>query len=235
MKKIAIIPARGGSKRIPNKNIKDFFGKPVISYAIETAIKSNLFDEIMVSTDSEEIKKISISSGASVPFMRTKVNSTDNSTIYDVIVEVVKEYSKKNINFDYGCCIFPISPLINSEILNKCYQILTNGKYHSVLPLSYTEQPIERALKLDKRNLLKLDNFDVFKKMGQDFEPSYFDTGQFCWFNFNQTISAGSLISSKTKGIILNRFEYQDVNTLDEWEMLKMKYNHMLNKNDKEG
>ena len=234
MKKIAIIPARGGSKRIPNKNIKDFFGKPVISYAIETAIKSNLFDEIMVSTDSEEIKKISISSGASVPFMRTKINSTDNSTIYDVIVEVVKEYSKKNINFDYGCCIFPISPLINSEILNKCYQILTNGKYHSVLPLSYTEQPIERALKLDKKNLLKLDNFDVFKKMGQDFEPSYFDTGQFCWFNIKKTINEGSIISSKTKGIILNQFEYQDVNTLDEWEMLKIKYNYMLNKNDKE-
>ena len=234
MKKIAIIPARGGSKRIPNKNIKDFFGKPVISYAIETAIKSNLFDEIMVSTDSEEIKKISISSGASVPFMRTKVNSTDNSTIYDVIVEVVKEYSKKNINFDYGCCIFPISPLINSEILNKCYQIITNGKYHSVLPLSYTEQPIERALKLDKKNLLKLDNFDVFKKMGQDFEPSYFDTGQFCWFNIKKTINEGSIISSKTKGIILNQFEYQDVNTLDEWEMLKIKYNYMLNKNDKE-
>ena len=234
MKKIAIIPARGGSKRIPNKNIKDFFGKPVISYAIETAIKSNLFDEIMVSTDSEEIKKISISSGASVPFMRTKINSTDNSTIYDVIVEVVKKYSKKNINFGYGCCIFPISPLINSEILNKCYQIITNGKYHSVLPLSYTEQPIERALKLDKKNLLKLDNFDVFKKMGQDFEPSYFDTGQFCWFNIKKTINEGSIISSKTKGIILNQFEYQDVNTLDEWEMLKIKYNYMLNKNDKE-
>ena len=234
MRKIAIIPARGGSKRIPNKNIKDVFGKPVISYAIETAIKSNLFDEIMVSTDSEEIKKISILSGASVPFMRSKINSTDNSTIYDVIVEVVKEYSKKNINFDYGCCIFPISPLINCEILNKCYQILTNGKYHSVLPLSYTEQPIERALKLDKRNLLKLDNLDVFKKMGQDFEPSYFDTGQFCWLNIKQTISTGSLISSKTKGMILNQFEYQDVNTLDEWEMLKIKYKYMLNKNDKE-
>ena len=234
MRKIAIIPARGGSKRIPNKNIKDFFGKPIISYAIETAIKSNLFDEIMVSTDSEEIKKISILSGASVPFMRSKINSTDNSTIYDVIVEVVKEYSKKNINFDYGCCIFPISPLINCEILNKCYQILTNGKYHSVLPLSYTEQPIERALKLDKRNLLKLDNLDVFKKMGQDFEPSYFDTGQFCWFNIKQTISTGSLISSKTKGMILNQFEYQDVNTFDEWEMLKIKYKYMLNKNDKE-
>ena len=234
MRKIAIIPARGGSKRIPNKNIKDVFGKPVISYAIETAIKSNLFDEIMVSTDSEEIKKISILSGASVPFMRSKINSTDNSTIYDVIVEVVKEYSKKNINFDYGCCIFPISPLINCEILNKCYQILTNGKYHSVLPLSYTEQPIERALKLDKRNLLKLDNLDVFKKMGQDFEPSYFDTGQFCWFNIKQTISTGSLISSKTKGMILNQFEYQDVNTFDEWEMLKIKYKYMLNKNDKE-
>ena len=234
MRKIAIIPARGGSKRIPNKNIKDFFGKPVISYAIETAIKSNMFDEVMVSTDSEEIKKISILSGASVPFMRSKINSTDNSTIYDVIVEVVKEYSKKNINFDYGCCIFPISPLINSETLNKCYQILTNGKYHSVLPLSYTEQPIERALKLDKRNLLKLENFDVFKKMGQDFEPSYFDTGQFCWFNIKQTISTGSLISSKTKGMILNQFEYQDVNTLDECEMLKIKYTYMLNKNDKE-
>ena len=234
MRKIAIIPARGGSKRIPNKNIKDFFGKPVISYAIETAIKSNLFDEIMVSTDSEEIKKISISSGASVPFMRSKINATDNSTIYDVIVEVVKEYSKKNINFGYGCCIFPISPLTNSEILNKCYQILTNGKYHSVLPLSHSDQPIERALKLDKSNRLKFDNSEVFRKMGQDFEPSYFDTGQFCWFNIKQTINTGSLISSNSKGIILNQFEYQDVNTLDEWEMLKIKYNYMLNKNDKE-
>ncbi len=233
MRKIAIIPARGGSKRIPNKNIKDFFGKPVISYAIETAIKSNLFDEIMVSTDSEEIKKISISCGASVPFIRSKINSTDNSTIHNVIVEVIREYSKKSQNFDYGCCIFPISPLNKIEILNKCYQILIKGKYHSVLPLSHTDQPIERALKLDKSNRLKFDNPEIFKKMGQDFEPSYFDTGQFCWFNINQTIRTGSLISSNSTGIILNQFEYQDVNTLNEWEMLKMKYNYMLNKNDK--
>ena len=114
---IAIITARGGSKRIPKKNIKEFCGKPIISYSIKQAIESNIFDEVMVSTDDEEIAEIAKKYGASVPFMRSKKNANDYATTEDVIIEVVQEYKKLKKNYTYACCIYPTAPFIKSDML----------------------------------------------------------------------------------------------------------------------
>jgi N-acylneuraminate cytidylyltransferase len=127
-KNICIIPARGGSKRIPKKNIKLFLGKPIISYSIELALKSNLFDEIMVSTDNDEIAEIAIKSGANIPFFRSSQNSDDFATTLDVIQEVRLEYLKLNKIFDNVCCIYPTAPLVNISDLVKGYDLMLNRR-----------------------------------------------------------------------------------------------------------
>ena len=112
MKSIAIIPARGGSKRIPRKNIKNFLGKPIISYSLDAALQSKLFDEVMVSTDDEEILNIALENGAKVPFLRSKKNAGDLASTYDVLEEVILEYKKNDKKFDYICCIYPTAPFV---------------------------------------------------------------------------------------------------------------------------
>src|SRR5690554_5074439 len=151
MKNLAIIPARGGSKRIPRKNIKDFLGKPIIAYSIETALQSGLFDEIMVSTDDEEIASIAIELGASVPFLRSVEQSNDHATLADVIDEVKNRYLSLGRNFDYICCILPTAPFITIELLKKSYMsISTNDKINSIRPVIRFSYPIQRAVKLDE-------------------------------------------------------------------------------------
>jgi N-acylneuraminate cytidylyltransferase len=131
---ICIIPARGGSKRIPRKNIKNFLGKPIISYSIETALTSKLFDEVMVSTDDEEIAEVAKHFGAVVPFMRSEENANDFATTMDVIKEVLHCYKKKNVNFNYGCCIYPAAPFVTPSVLQIAYNKLEKEKLDSVFP-----------------------------------------------------------------------------------------------------
>ena len=138
MKNIAIITARGGSKRIPRKNIKDFCGKPILAYSIESALKSNLFEEVMVSTEDEEIASIAIKYGARVPFMRSAKTSDDYATTADVIKEVILEYQKRNIIFENLCCIYPTAPFITADKLVKCMQVFIDKEVDSLVPVSYT-------------------------------------------------------------------------------------------------
>src|SRR6056297_1411110 len=125
IRNLAIIPARGGSKRIPRKNIKNFLGKPIIAYSIETAIESELFEEIMVSTDDEEIANIARKYGANVPFMRSAANADDHATTMDVIEEVVAEYKKHRLRYDFICCVYPTAPLMKAKHLKQGYQQLS--------------------------------------------------------------------------------------------------------------
>ena len=134
MKKIAIIPARGGSKRIPKKNIRDFLGKPIISYSISAALSSNLFDEVIVSTDDAEIAEIAIKYGAAVPFFRSEKNASDYASTFDVIEEVVLNYKIKNMYFEYICCIYPCAPFVNSEKITDAFNLITKKKIRQCLP-----------------------------------------------------------------------------------------------------
>lgn len=217
MSNIAIIPARGGSKRIPRKNIKLFFGKPIIAYSIEAALKSELFDEVVVSTDDKEIASISEKYGAKI-LMRSSENSDDFATLSDVIDEVKEEYFNKNITFNYACCILATAPLINKEILKKGYKKLVKRNADSVRPVVKFSYPIQRAFKLNEGKVFFI-NEDHVKTRSQDLEPAFFDSGMFYWMKFDLGLKGDNRYAFE-----ISEMHSQDIDTLDDWKMAELKY-----------
>jgi len=228
MKKIAIIPARGGSKRIPRKNIKLFLGKPVIAFAIELAKQSNLFDCVMVSTDDEEIKEIAQRYGAEVPYLRNKKNATDDASTFNVLEEVINWYKDQRQEFDYGCCIYPVTPLLNVIFLKTSFEKLKKGNYDSVIPLASFLHPIQRALFLGKEGLVQINDQDLFKQKTQDLQTFYHDTGQFYWFNTSICMMKKKLLTDNSTSIILQHDQFQDVDNDEDWELMQLKYQKKL-------
>ncbi len=222
-KTLAIITARGGSKRIPRKNIKNFLGKPIIAYSIETAINSKLFDEIMVSTDDKEIAEISKKYGATIPFMRSKKNSDDFAGTADVIMEVSKEYSKRGLDFDIFCCIYPTAPLISPKKLKEGYDLLIKENFHSVFPVVQFSYPIQRALRF-KNNKVEMIWPENLNARSQDLEKTYHDAGQFYWGFTNEFLKNKNIFTKKSGAIILKETEVQDIDNLEDWKVAEMKY-----------
>ena len=223
MSNLAIIPARGGSKRIPHKNIKDFFGKPIIAYSIEAAIKSDLFDEIMVSTDDEEIAEVAIKYGAKVPFMRSKENSDDVATTISVILEVIRSYEELGMTFQYGCCIYPAAPLISSENLKIACKMLVEEKVDAVIPVVRFSYPIQRALKIENKRL-KMIWSENLNERSQDLMPTFHDSGQFYFFNVQACINQKNLLMRETLPIEISEIKSQDVDDYEDWKNLEIKY-----------
>jgi len=218
MKNLAIIPARGGSKRIPKKNIKKFLGKPIIAYSIETALKSGLFAEVMVSTDSREIAEIAEKYGAKVPFLRSKKTANDYAPLNDVFNEVVEQYKKNNIFFDNYCMILPTAPLISIENLKKGYDLLLNSNFYSIRPVVRFSFPIQRAFRLTAENQVIPMYPDDFKKRSQDLEPAFHDSGQFYW------IKAGKDLSENKGAFEIQEIEAQDIDNETDWKLAELKY-----------
>jgi len=223
VKRIAIIPARGGSKRIPRKNIKDFLGKPIIAYSIQAALDSNLFDEVMVSTDDYEIAKIAKQFGATVPFMRSTKNSDDFATTYDVIEEVISQYKTQGIEFDKICCIYSCAPFINPEILIKALEQLEDKKFDSVFPVLQYSFPIQRALRKDNDKLTMIveENLNI---RSQDLGESFHDAGQFYWSRTNKILSSRKIFTSNTGGILISELKAQDIDNEIDWKLAELKY-----------
>lgn len=218
MKNLAIIPARGGSKRIPRKNIKDFLGKPIIAYSIEAALKSGLFEEVMVSTDDEEIAEIAIQYGAKVPFIRSNDTANDTATLSDVIEEVKKMYLKNDIYFDNICCILPTAPLLKIKTLKKGLDILIETGADSVGPLIRFSYPIQRAVKLiDGKSIMAYPEYR--KTRTQDLESMYHDAAQFYWLKFET-----AMIGDKKYGFEIPSFEAQDIDNMEDWDLAVYKY-----------
>ena len=228
MKTIAIIPARGGSKRIPRKNIKDFLGKPIISYSIEAALTSNLFNEVMVSTDDIEIGNIAKIFGAKVPFFRSTKNSDDYATTSEVIVEVLNEYKKQNMAFDYICCIYPTAPFINSSIIVNSFQTLIKNNADTIIPVVRYSYPIQRAFKVNNNGELAYILPENAKKRSQDFEASYHDAGQFYWMNESAFVKKNKIVTKNTYPFFLSDYQVQDIDNLEDWIIAENKY--LLNK-----
>lgn len=223
MNNLAIIPARGGSKRIPRKNIKDFLGKPIIAYSIQAAIDSELFDEIIVSTDDMEIVQIAKQFGASVPFMRSSQNANDHATLADVIDEVKESYLNLNKQFKYICCILPTAPLITRENIQKGYSILIENGVDSVRPVIRFSYPIQRAIKLNDGKVYMFYP-EYQNTRSQDIEPAYHDAGLFYWMKFDT-----SLRGSNKYGFELPESQAQDIDTEEDWILAELKYK-MLHK-----
>lgn len=225
---IAIITARGGSKRIPKKNIKEFFGKPMLAYAINAAQKSGIFDTIMVSTESEEIAEIAQKYGAEVPFFRSEKNASDTATTYDVLEEVLLTYQKKNIFYDTVCCIYPCVPFLTGDILQDAYSYIE--KYHAVIPVCQYSVPIEWAMKIENNILLPFDK-EALNIRSQDLTPKYYDAGMFYFAQTQSLIKNKGFISPATYAYILPESIVQDIDTMEDWKMAEVKYQVLQNEN----
>lgn len=222
MSNLCIIPARGGSKRIPRKNIKDFLGKPIIAYSIEAAIKSNLFDEVMVSTDDNEIAAIAKKYGAKVPFMRSEENADDFATTYDVIREVLSYYRKNNMIFAQACCIYPCAPFVCVQKLQEAHCKLL--QFDTVFPVVKYGFPIQRALIKDENDRLEFFQPEFELSRSQDLISSYHDAGQFYWFDIEALEKNNALISNKTGAVVLSEIEVQDIDNEIDWKLAELKY-----------
>lgn len=229
MNNIAIIPARGGSKRIPRKNIRSFLGKPILAYSIDTAIDSGLFKEVMVSTDDEEISQIAIQYGASIPFFRSFDNSGDFCSTYDVIQEVVSSYNKLGKKFDNVCCIYPCAPFCTVDDLHKTYKIFTENNFDTVFPVVKYSTPIQRALSVNN-NRVTIINPNFQSARSQDLELSYFDAGQFYWINIDNTSIKRKIYTDNSGCIIKDELNAHDIDNEIDWQIAELKYK-LLNSN----
>lgn len=224
---IAIITARGGSKRIPRKNIKEFCGKPIIEYPINAALQSGIFDEVMVSTDDEEIARISKSAGANVPFLRSEKTSNDFASTRDVLMEVLMEYEKRGKKFDYMVCLYPTNPFITAQRIREAINILEKEQCEEVVPVVQFSFPPQRAYVLDKENGLKYKWEKYKNTRSQDLEPFYQDAGQFYCYNIAEYLADSGNIEGKVCPIILSEREVQDIDNEDDWEMAQLKYERL--------
>lgn len=221
MKNLAIIPARGGSKRIPRKNVKEFLGKPIIAYSIEAALKSGLFDEVMVSTDDAEIAAIAKQYGASVPFMRSAETANDYASTEDVLREVLREYKKQGKEFDVLCCLYATAPFVTVENLQKaCEQV--GDTYDSAFTVVRYSYPIQRALKITD-GCIRLREPQYANARSQDLEPMYHDAGQF-YFAKVKDIDTFELWTKHTYGLELSELMVQDLDTETDWKLAELKY-----------
>lgn len=227
MKNIAIIPARGGSKRIPRKNIKDFLGKPIIAYSIEAAINSEIFEEIMVSTDDVEIAETAKQYGAKVPFMRSLEASNDTANTAEVLIEVLNQYKSLGKEFDYGCCIYPCAPFINPQKIKEGMQLMQKKGADNAVPVVQYSYPIQRALKIENEKLLMIlpENLNT---RSQDLVQTYHDAGQYYCFKVEGFLNNPVLFSENTVPIITPESEVQDIDTEEDWKIAEVKYKILM-------
>ena len=223
---IAVIPARGGSKRIPKKNIKDFFGKPLIAYSIEAALKSNLFQKVIVTTDDEEIAKIAKKYGAEVPFIRPKELSDDFTGTTDVVNHAVDYLENLGEKYEFICTIYATAPFLQIKYLIEGYEILTNSDAVNAFSSTSMPFPIQRTFKLDENGRCKMFTPEHYMTRSQDLEEAYQDAGQFYWTNRKrqQENKNNIVFSNISIPIILPRHLVQDIDTPEDWIRAEFMY-----------
>ena len=220
---IAIIPARGGSKRIPRKNIKDFHGKPLIAYSIEVALKSKLFDKVIVSTDDEEIAKISQKYGAIVPFLRPKELSDDFTGTNAVVNHTLEFLKKKGEKIDFVCTIYATAPFLSEKYLVEGFIKLKNSNAKNAFSCTSMPFPIQRTFMITSDERCEMFWKENFSKRSQDLEEAFHDAGQFYWTNLN--IKSDEIMFGKDSiPIVLPRYLVQDIDTLEDWERAEFMY-----------
>lgn len=223
MKNLCIIPARGGSKRIPRKNIKPFQGKPIIAYSIKAALDSGLFEEVMVSTDDEEYVEIAKRYGASVPFLRSETTSNDFATTVDVLLEVIETYKQRGRFFDNICCLYSTAPFVTPDRLNEAFMMLGDcvDACFSLVEYSY---PVQRSLRINERGLVEMNFPEYLKYRTQDLEKVYHDAGQFYFVKTETLLREKTVWCKRTAPLIISELEVQDLDTLADWQLAEMKF-----------
>jgi len=226
MGEVAIITARGGSKRMPRKNVKDFCGMPIIAYSIRAALESELFDEVMVSTDDDEIASVALKFGASVPFMRSSATSGDHTPTYEVIREVISCYDERDFCFDTACCIYPTAPFVTADRLRAACELLRDP-IDTVFSVTSFTFPPQRGL-VEENGYMRYWLPENAETRSQDLEPIFHDAGQFYYLNIPAFKDRKCLIGQNAKGFMLPPSEVQDIDTYDDWKIAEMKYERML-------
>ena len=222
-KAIAIITARGGSKRIPKKNIKEFCGKPIIAYSIRAALDSGIFDEVMVSTDSEEIAEIARAYGAKVPFMRSAKTSDDFATTADVLMEVLERYQEMDRTFDVMSCIYPTAPFVTPQKLQSAYDTLTKEQAVMAMPVVAFSYPPQRSYVLNG-NMLEMKWKENYNKRSQDLEKMYHDAGQFYMYQVEAFVRLKGQMTESIVPVIVDEIEVQDIDNESDWKLAELKY-----------
>ncbi|WP_020607190.1 pseudaminic acid cytidylyltransferase [Spirosoma spitsbergense] len=223
MSNVAIIPARGGSKRIPRKNSRPFLGKPIMGYAIEAALECGLFSEVMVSTDDNGIANIARTYGASVPFMRQPETADDFATTADVLLEVLKKYEAQKQVFEYACCLYPTAPFVTPDLLKRAFTTLAEKQFDTVYPVQPFSFPIQRAVRLQDSTVQWFQPEHALTR-SQDLEPAYHDAGQFYFFRVDNFLKSGVLIPKNSGGIIISELAAHDIDTEVDWQLAEMKF-----------
>ncbi len=227
---VAIITARGGSKRIPGKNIKAFHGQPIIAYSIKAALVSGVFDEVMVSTDDDQIAEAAQRYGAVIPFRRSSQTSDDHSTTADVLREVILEYKKRQKDFEYACCIYPTAPFVTADKLANAFKRLKTSDADCVLPITKFSFPIWRSFKIEEEKVIY--NWPEFAlRRSQDLPSAYHDCGQFYFFKTEKFLRSGNLITDDTVGFEVPESEVQDIDNEEDWKIAEIKYDLWQKKN----
>lgn len=225
-KAIAIITARGGSKRIPKKNIKEFCGKPIIAYSIRAALDSGIFDEVMVSTDSEEIAEIARAYGAKVPFMRSAKTSDDFATTADVLMEVLERYQEMDRTFDVMSCIYPTAPFVTPQKLQSAYDTLKKEQAVMAMPVVAFSYPPQRSYIL-QGNMLEMKWKENYNKRSQDLEKMYHDAGQFYMYQVDAFVRLKGQMTESIVPVIVDEMEVQDIDNETDWKLAEQKYRLM--------
>ena len=225
MKKLAIITARGGSKRIPRKNIKEFCGKPIIQYTIDAALQSKAFDTVMVSTDDEEIAHIAKTNGAEVPFMRSEGTSTDTAITADVLLEVLLNYKEQGSIYEQFCCLYPAAPFITSNMLTEAMELLSNNNADSVVPVVRFSFPPQRGF-IIKDGFAEMKYPENLNTRSQDLEPMYHDSGQFYCAKTEPFMKHKKIFMPNLVPYIISELDVHDIDTEEDWAIAEWKYKY---------
>lgn len=225
-KRIAIITARGGSKRIPRKNIKKFCGKPILGYSIQAALEAAIFDTVMVSTDDEEIAAIARGCGAEVPFFRSEATANDFATTNDVLLEVLAEYEKRGEHFDTAVCIYPTAPFVTADKIRNAVEELEGSDADTLIPVVAFSYPPQRAM-IMKEGRLVFEYPEYLDSRSQDLTPHYHDVGQFYVFKTEAFRRNRKLMVGNILPLVMSELEIQDIDSETDWELAEMKYRLM--------
>jgi len=231
--RLAVIPARGGSKRIARKNIKMFAGKPIIAKSIEAAQKSGCFDKIIVSTDDDEIAEIATKYGAIAPFKRPELLANDYTGITPVIKHAIEWYNQNSQRPSEICCIYATAPLINFNDIKMGYDLLIKSKSQYTLSVTNFPAPIQRAFRLTNGGRAEMFNPEMFKMRSQDLEIAYHDAAHFCWGCSEAWLNESPIFDINTTVIVIPRIRVQDIDTQEDWEVAETLYELMVKEKNK--
>lgn len=225
--RIAMVTARGGSKRIPRKNIKKFCGKPILAYSIEAALNSGVFDEVMISTEDDEIAEIAQKYGASFPFRRSEENAGDHAMTIDVMLEVAGEYKNRGMNPELVCCLYPTAPFVTAKKLKEALAILEKTAADAVIPIVKYSFPPQRCF-VTNGGYIEYKWKDYELSRSQDLQPYYHDAGQFYLIRTDAMIKQRTIVPQKTAPLLMNEMEVQDIDSMDDWILAETKYRTLM-------